>query len=224
MRINSFSACISLTALTLLSACAATNNGFRDNAGSEPIHKASVAFEERSHPISFVNGKLNVNEAASLQAFAAASGLTYADRLTLRISEPNMAADYRQAVNTVLGRFGLSVGNVESSPGISPKAAMLTVSRATVTLPECGVHKGPNSFNFNNENMANYGCATRSNLAAMAANPADLINGNTLDGQSADVTAKPIDNFGKRKASGFESEDSGQKTTWTPQGPLPAPK
>jgi pilus assembly protein CpaD len=221
MRINPIILCANVLALTLLSACATKNNGLRDNAGVEPIHKANVAFEERSHPISFADGKLSKNESASLQAFIAASGLTYADRLTLRISEPNMAADYRMAANMVLGRFGLSVGNVEASAGMKPGAAMLTVSRATVTLPQCGVHDGPATFNVNNENASNYGCATRSNLAAMAANPTDLISGNTLDGQSADVTAKPIDGFGARKLSGFEVEGGGEKKTWTPQGPIP---
>jgi pilus assembly protein CpaD len=220
-HISKFAACSSLIALSILSGCAAKNNGFRDNAGVDSIHKANVAFEERSHPISFADGKLSANENASLQAFIAASGLTYADRLTLRLSEPNMAPDYRQSVNMVLGRFGLSVGNVEAAAGLRAGTATLTVSRATVTLPQCGVHNGNNSFNFNNENMNNFGCASRSNLAAMAANPADLINGNTLDGQSSDVTAKPIENFGAHKLTGYEVEDSGTKKTWTPQGPLP---
>jgi pilus assembly protein CpaD len=209
----------SLILLATVSACATKNNGMRDNAGAEPIHKANVSFEETSHPIRFENGKLSASEDASLAAFAAASGLSYADRLTLRVSEANMAADYRHALNTVLGRFGLAVGNVEAATGLPSGIAMLAVSRPTVTLPDCGVHDGPHTFNVNNENMSNYGCAVRSNLAAMVANPADLISGNRLDGQPANVTAKPVDAFGAHELTGMKAE--GDKKNWTPQGPLP---
>jgi pilus assembly protein CpaD len=217
LKISTVSA--SLILLATLSACATKNNGTRDNAGVETIHKANVSFEETSHPIRFAAGKLSASEETSLTAFAAASGLRYADRLTLRVSEPNMATDYRNAINTVLGRFGLAIGNVETATGLQPGIAMLAVSRPTVSLPECGVHDGPNNFNVNNENQSNYGCAVRSNLAAMVANPADLISGNKLDGQTADITAKPVDSFGGRELTGVKSE--GGKKNWTPQGPLP---
>ncbi len=219
MRHSSHTLCASLALILCLGACAAKNNGLLDAASSEPILKANVSFEERNHPLKFSGSKLSADEEASLATFATASGLSYADRLTLRVSEPNMAAAYRQATNAVLGRFGLSVGNVETTTGMQPGAAMLAVSRATVTLPQCGVHGGPHGVNVNNENMSNYGCATRSNLAAMVANPADLINGNTLDGQSADVTAKPVEAWGGHELTGIKAE--GKKKDWTPQGSLP---
>jgi pilus assembly protein CpaD len=195
----------SATLLISMSACASKNKDMKNESGMDSVHKATVAFENQSHPLSFTAGKLSANEENSLAAFAAASGLSYADRLTLRVSEPNMATDYRHAINTVLGRFGLAIGNVEATTGIAPGTAVLAISRAAVTLPECGKQTGPHGGNFNNENMNNYGCATRSNLAAMAANPADLISGNTLDGQTTDVTANPIKVWNKQKAGGAEA-------------------
>ncbi len=209
----------SLLLLTSLSACSTTNNGSRDNAGVDSMYKATVTLQESIHPISFSNSKLSANEEASLTAFISSSGLRYADRLTLRTSEPNMSVDYRNLVNAVLGRFGLAIGNVETTLGLQPGSATLAVSRPTVTLPKCAVHNTSKPYNVNNENMSNYGCSTRSNLAAMVANPADLVSGNVLDGQGADITAKPVDGFGGRELTGIKSE--GVKEKWTPQGPLP---
>jgi pilus assembly protein CpaD len=219
MKLKKFTTSLGLLLLATLSGCAVKNNGFRDSAGLDSIHKATVALQESSHPVSFANGKLSANEEASLAAFISAGGLRYADRLTLRTSEPNMAVGYRNAMNAVLGRFGLSIGNVETTLGIQTGAATLVVSRPTVTLPPCGVHSGPNGFNNSNENMSNYGCSIRSNLAAMVANPADLVSGNVLDGQSAEVTAKPVDGFGSHELTGIKIE--GSKSKWTPQGPEP---
>jgi pilus assembly protein CpaD len=209
----------SLLLLASLSACSSMKNGSRDNAGLDSTHKATVTLQESNHPISFSNSKLSANEEASLAAFISSSGLRYADRLTLRTSEPNMSVGYRNAINAVLGRFGLAIGNVETTLGLQSGSAILAVSRPTVTLPQCAVHSGPKANNIHNENMSNYGCSTRSNLAAMAANPADLVSGNVLDGQGADITAKPVEGFGSRKLSGIEIE--GDKKTWTPQGPNP---
>jgi pilus assembly protein CpaD len=219
MKRQTFRIRLTVLLLASLSACATKNNGFRDNAGLDSIHKATVTLQESSHPVRFLNGKLSANEEASLAAFISANGLRYADRLTLRTSEPNMAVGYRSAMNTVLGRFGLSVGNIETTLGMPASEVALIVSRPTVTLPDCSIHSGPNGLNGNNENMSNYGCAVRSNLAAMAANPADLVSGNVLDGQSADVTAKPVDGFGSHELTGIKIE--GSKNKWTPQGPEP---
>jgi pilus assembly protein CpaD len=222
MKLKTTHITTSLLLLASLAACSTANNGSRDNAGLDSMHKATVTLQETSHPVSFSNSKLSANEEASLSAFISSSGLRYADRLTLRTSEPNMSVGYRNAINAVLGRFGLAIGNVETTLGLQSGSAILAVSRPTVTLPACGTHSGPNVANVNNENMSNYGCATRSNLAAMVANPADLISGNVLDGQGADITAKPVDGFGGHELTGIKAE--GEKKNWTPQGPTPKSK
>jgi pilus assembly protein CpaD len=216
-RISQFG--LGLLLFASLSACMTKNNGFRDNAGLDSMFKATVTLQETTHQLSFANGKLSAIEEVNLAAFLSASGLRYADRLTLRISEPAMSNGYRSSINIVLGRFGLSISNVETIIGLQTGKAILAVSRPTVTLPECGIHSGPNGLNSNNENMSNYGCATRSNLAAMVANPADLVSGNELDGQGADITAKPVDGFANHELTGIKVE--GDKKVWTPQGPKP---
>jgi pilus assembly protein CpaD len=219
MKLKTSHISLGLLLLATLSACATKNSGIPDQAGLDSIHKATVTLQESNHSVSFTNGNLSANEEAGLAAFVSTSGLRYADRLTLRTSEPNMAVGYRNAMNAVLGRFGLAIGNVETTLGLQSGSAVLAVSRPTVTLPQCGIQTGPNGANVNNENMSNYGCSVRSNLAAMVANPADLVSGNVLDGQSADVTAKPIEGFGGHELTGITSE--GEKKNWTPQGPKP---
>jgi pilus assembly protein CpaD len=219
MTFNTSHISLGLLLLASLSACMTKNNGFRDNAGLDSIHKATVALQETTHQLRFADGNLSATEEANLAAFLSVSGLRYADRLTLRMSEPKLSGAYRNSINKVLGRFGLSIGNVETIVGLQAGTGILAVNRPTVTLPECGIQSGPNGLNSNNENMSNYGCATRSNLAAMVANPADLISGNELDGQGADITAKPVDGFANHDLTGIKTE--GNKKVWTPQGPKP---
>jgi pilus assembly protein CpaD len=219
MKLKPSSIGVCLLLFTILPACTPKNNGLRDNGGLDTIYKASVTLNEFAHTVHFSSGKLTDKEQSSLATFIAASGLRYGDKFNLRTSEPDMSIAYRNAINIVLARFGVTLGSIETIIGLEAGSAALVVVRATAILPKCGIQSGPNGANIKNENMANYGCATRSNLAAMVANPADLISGNTLDGQGADITAKPVDGYGGHELTGIKSE--GTKKNWTPQGPEP---
>ena len=60
---------------------------------------------------------------------------------------------------------------------IQPGTVRVIVSRRRATVPGCPNWSVPSQPNFNNRSMSNFGCGVNSNLAAMVANPEDLLHG-----------------------------------------------
>jgi pilus assembly protein CpaD len=84
------------------------------------------------------------------------------------------------AVHYALVRAGVPHSRIEVTPyyvGNHAKAATLRLSylRVKAVTPSCGVWPETSTAGISNAQYYNYGCATQSNLAAMVANPADLI-------------------------------------------------
>ena len=84
------------------------------------------------------------------------------------------------AVHYALVRAGVPHGHIVVAPyyaGNHARAASLRLSylRVKAVTPKCGLwpEDGPNTLR--NENYHNFGCAYQQNLAAMVANPADLV-------------------------------------------------
>ena len=84
--------------------------------------------------------------------------------------------------------------------------------RAKATVPGCPDWSRPSEPNFNSHNASNYGCAINGNLAAMVADPQDLILGRGGDRASdASTSGKAIKTYRDRKPTGeqgLKSESS----------------
>jgi pilus assembly protein CpaD len=117
-------------------------------------------------------------------------GLGYADHIFVDASEgygfgigdvANAAAEYG---------ILLSEGAPVMAGAVPPGNLRVIVSRTTASVPNCpnwGTQRGPSSTS------ANYGCAVNSNLAAMVADPNDLVLGQSgsVSGD-ANVSSKAI--------------------------------
>jgi len=53
----------------------------------------------------------------------------------------------------------------------------VVVARRRAFVPNCPNWSRPSQPDWNNQSMSNYGCSVNSNLAAMIADPQDLIHG-----------------------------------------------
>jgi pilus assembly protein CpaD len=116
--------------------------------------------------------------------------IAYGDRIT--IDEP--AGGYsdgtvREAVAEAAGRYGILVGNdAPMTEGeIQPGTVRVVVSRTTASVPNCPNWDGQSRGGLT-ATSSNYGCAINSNLAAMVADPNDLVLGQTGSG-TADPAA-----------------------------------
>jgi pilus assembly protein CpaD len=60
---------------------------------------------------------------------------------------------------------------------VQPGMVRVVVSRRRAVVPGCPNWSTPSEPNFKNSNTSNYGCSVNSNMAAMVANPEDLVHG-----------------------------------------------
>jgi pilus assembly protein CpaD len=122
------------------------------------------------------DGSLPSSEAARLDAWFRSLQLGYGDTVHVDGAFSEAA---RNDVARVAGQYGLllSTGSPVTQGTIPDGSVRVVVSRTRAEVPDCPNWSVPASPNYNNRSLSNFGCAVNSNLAAMVANPEDLING-----------------------------------------------
>lgn len=175
-----------------------------DNNSLYSIHQPVV---ERSNFTLDINlstqGGIASSEQKRLTEWMNALDLGYGDRVALDFGNGFANALTKQTVADLAATRGLLLQ--ESAPltaGLIPSGTVrVVVSRSTASVPSCPNWETSSSSNFNGRNHSNYGCATNSNLAAMVADPEDLVRG--IDKSSSDPTngTKAIDALRERPAS-----------------------
>jgi pilus assembly protein CpaD len=157
-------------ALTLaLSACGGTQN-----RGLESVHQAVVT---RSDYVFDLPTGYAPDSSQRLDGWFESIKLRYGDKVS--IDDPSDSPANRTAVAAVANRYGLELQDAApvTQGAIAPGSFRVVVSRATATVPGCPDWSRSSTGNFNNDMTSNYGCATNASLAAMVANPEDLVHG-----------------------------------------------
>lgn len=120
------------------------------------------------------DGGLSALERGRLRGWFATLGLDYGDRVF--VDEPYGPGPAAADVARVTSEFGLLVNEGAPLTGgqVQPGIVRVIVSRSVASVPGCpagaDIH-GPSSTS------VNYGCGVNSNLAAMIADPQDLVLG-----------------------------------------------
>ena len=144
------------------------------------------------------------SEQARLDAWFASIDLGYGDRVA--IDEPRGYEDAaaRRDIARVAARYGLLVsdGAPVTNGSVAPGTVRVVASRASAHVPGCPAWNSDAIGPVNNTS-SNYGCATNSNLAAMIANPNDLVLGQdgTVAG-SANTATRAIRTYRERRPTG----------------------
>ncbi len=143
---------------------------------------------------------LPVAERARLRAWFSSLGLGYGDHVA--VESLYASTPVRADVARVAAEYGLLLSDavpvVAGRP--EPGAVRVIVSRSFAHVPGCPFadeHQGPSATSMN------YGCATNSNLAAMIADPNDLVLGEagSVTGDPA-TAAKAIRTYRDAKPTG----------------------
>lgn len=122
------------------------------------------------------DGALAPGQAERLNGWFQGLGLGYGDSIFVDGAYADAA---RGQVASIAGQYGMLV-----SPGapvtaglVQPGMVRVVVSRRRAEVPGCPNWSRPAQPNFDNRSMSNFGCSVNSNLAAMIANPEDLVHG-----------------------------------------------
>jgi len=159
----------------------------------DSVHQPVVEHSSYQLDLATGPGGLGPENRGRLDGWFGALGLRYGDRIA--IDDPLDSPETRAEVKSVAARYGMLIGAAApTTPGaVYAGTVRITVLRASATVPHCPDLATRSETNFNNATSSNYGCAINGNLAAMVANPDDLLNG--AHGQTltnADTTDKAI--------------------------------
>ncbi|HEX5644034.1 MAG TPA: CpaD family pilus assembly protein [Erythrobacter sp.] len=136
------------------------------------VERTSYTFDVRTS-----ESGLTVSEQQRLDGWFDAMDLGYGDRIS--IDDPLASEATLGTVEELAGRRGILVdkGAPVTSGAVLPGYARVVLTRSTASVPGCPDWSASSDMNYNNATSTNYGCASNSNLAAMVANPQDLIKG-----------------------------------------------
>jgi pilus assembly protein CpaD len=90
----------------------------------------------------------------------------------------------------------LENGAPVTAGAVAPGSVRVIVSRTRAEVPGCPNWSRPAQPNYNNRSMPNFGCGVNSDLAAMVANPEDLLHGREA-GSAGDpiAAARAVDTY-----------------------------
>lgn len=178
----------SLTSLTTLAfvslglgACATGPTGpltATNNPSPYSVHQPVVQRTDFVLDLDASGDSLSPSERARLIGWFESIELRYADRIYVEEPRDYPSPGARRGVADVLGEYGMMLNNGApiTAGNVAPGVVRVVASRATASVPGCPV--------WNSADVAprvatspNYGCATNANLAAMIADPNDLVAG-----------------------------------------------
>ena len=153
--------------------------------------------------VNTVGDGLAVSEQQRVSGWFEAMGLGYGDRVSL--DDPTANPALKTDLAALAGRHGLLVteGSPVTAGYVEPGQARIVVTRSTASVPGCPDWSANNEANEYNATYPGYGCAVNGNLAAMVANPEDLISGQQGTGQTVVTTStKAIRSYREKAPTG----------------------
>jgi pilus assembly protein CpaD len=177
-----------LVLIALSTALAACNTGDMPDRGVASVNVPVVTSADYVFDAAAPGGALAPGEGERLSGWFQGLGLGYGDTVYV---DGAYAPAARAQVAALAGHYGLLV-----SPGapvtervVQPGSVRVVVARRRAEVPGCPNWTRPAAPDFNNRSMSNFGCGVNSNIAAMVANPEDLIHGREAGSVTDGITA-----------------------------------
>jgi pilus assembly protein CpaD len=165
-------------ALSMVAACGGTQNRGLESVHQPVVHRTDYVYDVPATGLA-------ATDKDRLDGWFQTLHVGYGDKIAIDGAD----AGSRRDVQQIAARYGLLLDSTApvTTGEIAPGQVRVVVSRAVAEVPGCPDWSRTSQPEFNANSMSNYGCATNSNLAAMVANPEDLVRGRT-DGSVSDAT------------------------------------
>ncbi|MEL6709862.1 MAG: CpaD family pilus assembly protein [Pseudomonadota bacterium] len=153
--------------------------------------------------VSTISSGLPVTEQSRLNGWFEAMDLRYGDRIA--IEDPSSNPAVKNAVDDLAGRYGLIVSNTAPTTTgfLQAGQARVVITRSSAEVPGCPDWSAKSDMNYLNATSPGYGCAIHSNVAAMVADPQDLLEGKKGSGENVVATStKAIETLRKAAPTG----------------------
>jgi Type IV pili component len=194
MRFSRSTALLMATTLAL-SACGPVNRGL-ESANQPVVQRTDYVYDVGNA------GGLSQVDHDRLVAWFDTLHLGYGDQVS--VDDRSNNAGTRADIAAVVARYGLFLSETAPLTEGSGDAseARVVVSRSTAAVPSCPNWSRPSQPEFAASGMSNFGCAVNSNLAAMVANPTDLVQGQTGSGNDPRTISRAIKTYREAQPTG----------------------
>ena len=186
---------------SVLAGCQTASMPDKPAMGAAAVNVPVVTSTDYVFDAAAPGGSLAPGESDRLNGWFQGLGLGYGD--TIYVDGGNVA-EARGQVAAVAGRYGMLV-----TPGAPVTAGMVQrgsvrviVARRRAFVPGCPNWSRPSSPDWDNNTTSNYGCAINSNLAAMVANPEDLVHGRDSGSTDTLAATKAVDMYRAKPLTG----------------------
>ena len=170
--------------------------------GLDSVNVPVVTRSDYAFDAAAPDGSLAPGEQARLDAWFGGLNLGYGDHIYVEGAYADAA---RSDVARVVGRYGmlLSQGAPVAQGMVNPGSVRVLVSRTRASVPNCTNWSDQSKPNWGNNTMPSYGCGYNGNLAAMIADPNDLVWGREGTGyDNADTASRAIRSYRNAKPTG----------------------
>ena len=177
---------IALSLALTLGACAGTMN--MENRSLYSVKQPVVERSNFMLDVATTGDGLPISEQRRLASWFETMELGYGDRVA--IDDPSASLGVRDDV---------------AAGALAPGQARVILTRSTASVPGCPDWSHTADANDANATNPNYGCATNGNMAAMIADPEDLVQGKRGTGETVLLTStKAIDAYREAPPTGTE--------------------
>lgn len=176
----------------------------------EAEKQTQVDWVELEHKVEFAPGQAipRKRDLAALSQFLERSRPGYGTRLFVSADAGGLAQERRAAIEQRLKAAGYKVESLVEQSGSGDVTVI--VGRYVATPPACPDWRKPADGDRGNTPMSNLGCATESNLAAMVADPGDLIRGRRPGAADGETAAAGIQRYREGKVTPLKIESTSE--------------
>ena len=179
----------------------------RSNYSVYSVHQPVVEHTNYVFDLRLDGDRVSEAELNRLAAWFHSIDARYGDRIAIDEPRGYGSAGARADVGRVAADFGLLLAD-DAAPvtegEVAPGTLRVIASRASAHVEGCPAYTTP-GIDSPVRTDSNYGCATNANLAAMVANPDDLVHGQEGSGrESALVAGRAVGTYRQRTPTGSQ--------------------
>lgn len=161
------------------------------NRGVDSVHQPVVGYAAYSFDVQTGGGRLSPAEAARLDDWFASIKLAYGDRVAIVTGTDDYTPALGEDIANAVARHGLLLAQDSSAAaGAAPAGSVrLVVRRTTASVPGCPDWSRKQETDLGLAASSSFGCGVNGNLAAMVADPEDLVRGQSSESELRTATS-----------------------------------
>ena len=167
------------------------------NRSLESQHQPVVSLNNYVFDADASSGDIDPVELHRFDGWLDAMELRYGDEIGIDNSDAAAPRAARDAVAALVARRGMLLADSAPITGgqAAPGRMRIVLTRATARVDGCPNWQMRSATGSTTIANSNYGCATNANMAAMVANPADLVHGQRRNGNDPLTASKAINAY-----------------------------